>query len=190
MRSRASAASIRSQFRLELLKSTPRAVKAVERVAQMAEWGKKREGRGARLRLSSTIRARQVAGIAEVSLDRASGQIKVHNFWCAIDCGIAVQPDNVVAQTEEQHRLRPRPDAERAHHDQGRRGRAVELLRLSRAAHERDPGDAHRADPDRQPPDRRRPDGDAAGGAGDRECGCAADRRAAAAHAVHAGPGA
>ena len=42
----------------------------------------------------------QVAGIAEVSLDRASGQIKVHNFWCTIDCGIAVQPDNVVAQTE------------------------------------------------------------------------------------------
>jgi isoquinoline 1-oxidoreductase subunit beta len=35
-----------------------------------------------------------------VSLDRRSGQIKVHDFWCAIDCGIAVQPDNVVAQTE------------------------------------------------------------------------------------------
>jgi len=24
----------------------------------------------------------------------------VHNFWCTIDCGIAVQPDNIVAQTE------------------------------------------------------------------------------------------
>ena len=32
-------------FRLELLKSTPRAYKAVERVAQMADWGKKRDGR-------------------------------------------------------------------------------------------------------------------------------------------------
>ena len=42
----------------------------------------------------------QVAGIAEVSLDRGSGQIKVHDFWCTIDCGVAVQPDNVVAQTE------------------------------------------------------------------------------------------
>ncbi len=42
----------------------------------------------------------QVAGIAEISLDRASGQIGVHDFWCTIDCGIAVQPDNVVAQTE------------------------------------------------------------------------------------------
>jgi isoquinoline 1-oxidoreductase subunit beta len=41
-----------------------------------------------------------VAGIAECSLERGSGVIRVHNFWCAIDVGIAVQPDNVVAQTE------------------------------------------------------------------------------------------
>lgn len=24
----------------------------------------------------------------------------MHNFWCAIDCGVAVHPDNVIAQTE------------------------------------------------------------------------------------------
>jgi isoquinoline 1-oxidoreductase beta subunit len=24
----------------------------------------------------------------------------VHNFWCTIDCGVAVQPDNVIAQQE------------------------------------------------------------------------------------------
>ena len=24
----------------------------------------------------------------------------MHNFWCTIDCGVPVQPDNVVAQTE------------------------------------------------------------------------------------------
>src|SRR5262249_31355938 len=41
-----------------------------------------------------------VGGIAEVSLERSSGRIKVHDFWCAIDCGIPVHPDNVVAQTE------------------------------------------------------------------------------------------
>src|SRR5262245_65473285 len=34
------------KFRLELLKNTPRAVKVVERVAEMASGGKKREGRG------------------------------------------------------------------------------------------------------------------------------------------------
>jgi isoquinoline 1-oxidoreductase beta subunit len=87
------------KFRLELLKNTPRAVKVVERVAEMAGWGTKREGRGlgfAFLDYSGS----QVAGIAEVSVDRASGQIKVHNFWCTIDCGVAVQPDNVAAQSE------------------------------------------------------------------------------------------
>src|SRR2546427_4217786 len=41
-----------------------------------------------------------VAGVGEVSVDRATGIIRVHAFWCAIDPGIAVQPDNVVAQTE------------------------------------------------------------------------------------------
>jgi isoquinoline 1-oxidoreductase beta subunit len=86
-------------LRLELLKDTPRGRKLVERVAQMADWGKKRDGRGlgfAFIDYSGTL----TAGIAEVSLDRGSGQIRVHNFWCTIDCGIPVQPDNVVAQTE------------------------------------------------------------------------------------------
>ena len=86
-------------YHLELLQGTPRAIKAVERVAQMAEWGKKRDGRAlgfAYLDYSGS----QVAGIAEVSVDRASGKIKVHNFWCTIDCGVAVQPDNVIAQQE------------------------------------------------------------------------------------------
>jgi isoquinoline 1-oxidoreductase beta subunit len=86
-------------FRLELLKDTPRGRRAVETVARMADWGRKRDGRGlgfAFIDYSGTL----TAGIAEVSLDRASGAIKVHDFWCAIDCGIAVHPDNVVAQTE------------------------------------------------------------------------------------------
>src|SRR6266446_3838638 len=40
------------------------------------------------------------AGVAEVSVERASGRIKVHNVWVAIDAGIAVQPGNLAAQTE------------------------------------------------------------------------------------------
>lgn len=86
-------------YHLELLKGTPRAIKVVERVARMSEWGRKRDGRAlgfAYLDYSGS----QVAGIAEISLDRASGEIKVHNFWCTIDCGVAVQPDNVIAQQE------------------------------------------------------------------------------------------
>ena len=86
-------------FRLDLLKKTPRAYKVVERVAQMADWGRKRDGRALGLAYID-YSGSQVAGIAEISVDRASGKIKVHNFWCTIDCGVAVQPDNVVAQTE------------------------------------------------------------------------------------------
>ncbi len=89
-------------FRLELLKNTPRARKVVETVARMADWGRKRDGRDGRALGFAFIdySGSLLAGAVEVSLDRASGQIRVHNFWCAIDCGVAVQPDNVVAQSE------------------------------------------------------------------------------------------
>jgi isoquinoline 1-oxidoreductase subunit beta len=86
-------------FRLELLNNRLRERKVVETVAEMANWGKKRDGRAlgiAFVNYSNT----PIAGIAEVSVDRATGKIKVHDFWCAIDCGIAVHPDNVIAQTE------------------------------------------------------------------------------------------
>jgi len=87
------------QLRLDLLKNSPRARKVVETVAKLAEWGRRRDGRGlgfAFIDYSDTL----TAGIAEVSLERQHGRIKVHNFWCALDCGIQVHPDNVVAQTE------------------------------------------------------------------------------------------
>jgi isoquinoline 1-oxidoreductase beta subunit len=86
-------------YRLELLRNSPRAYKVVEKVAAMAQWNRKRSERGlglAYIDYSGT----QIAGVAEVSVDRKTGKIRVHNFWCAIDQGIAVQPDNVIAQTE------------------------------------------------------------------------------------------
>jgi isoquinoline 1-oxidoreductase beta subunit len=85
--------------RLDLLAKTPRAHRVLERAAQMADWGRKRDGSGlgaAYIDYSDT----QVATVVEISLDRGTGKIKVHNVWCAIDCGRAVQPDNVIAQTE------------------------------------------------------------------------------------------
>src|SRR5262249_22025270 len=86
-------------YRLRLLQNTPPPYRALERVAQLADWSRKREGRGLGIGYID-YSGSQVAAAAEVSLDRASGQIKVHDFWCVIDCGIAVQPDNVAAQTE------------------------------------------------------------------------------------------
>jgi isoquinoline 1-oxidoreductase subunit beta len=88
------------RLRLDLLKNTPRGRAVVDRVAQMADWGAKpADGHAfgfAFIDYGSSL----LAGIAEISVDRASGEIKVHNFWCAIDCGIPVQPDNVIAQTQ------------------------------------------------------------------------------------------
>jgi isoquinoline 1-oxidoreductase subunit beta len=86
-------------YNLDLLKGTPRAVKVVERVAQMADWGKKRDGRALGFAFID-YSGSQVAGVAEISVNRVSGEVKVHNFWCTIDCGVAVQPDNVIAQQE------------------------------------------------------------------------------------------
>jgi len=86
-------------FRLQHLKITPRAMHVVQEVAKMADWERKRPGRGlgfAYVDYTGT----QLAGIAEVSVDRASGEIRVHNFWCTIDPGVAVHPDNVIAQTQ------------------------------------------------------------------------------------------
>ena len=87
------------RYRLDLVAKTPRAHTVLERVAQMADWGRSRNGHGlgtAYIDYSDT----QVAAVVEISIDRSTGKIKLHNVWCAIDCGVAVQPDNVVAQTE------------------------------------------------------------------------------------------
>ncbi len=86
-------------FRLGLMQTNPRGRALLERVAQMAKWGSERKERGlgvAFINYSDT----QLAAIAEVSVDRASGQARVHEIWCTIDCGIALQPDNIVAQTQ------------------------------------------------------------------------------------------
>src|SRR3984893_16476200 len=87
------------QFRLELLKNTPRGRKVLQRVAEMADWDRKRDNTA----LGCTFMVYNdtlIGGVAEVSVDHSTGEIKVHNFWCVVDCGIAVQPDNIVAQFE------------------------------------------------------------------------------------------
>ena len=65
----------------------------------MSDWQRKRDGTA--LGVATMVKDDTLAaGVAEVSVDRASGRIKVHNVWCAIDAGIAVQPRNLAAQTE------------------------------------------------------------------------------------------
>jgi isoquinoline 1-oxidoreductase beta subunit len=88
-----------AQFRMQLLKYSPRGQRVLQRVAEMADWSRKRDNTAlgcAFIDYNDTL----ISGVAEVSVDHSTGQIKVQNFWCVVDCGIAVQPDNVVAQFE------------------------------------------------------------------------------------------
>jgi isoquinoline 1-oxidoreductase subunit beta len=86
-------------FRRDLVKTNPRALNIIDRVARMADWGRKRDGSAlgfTYMNYSGT----QIALVAEVTVDRKTGVVRVPNVWTALDPGIAVQPDNIVAQTE------------------------------------------------------------------------------------------
>jgi isoquinoline 1-oxidoreductase beta subunit len=86
-------------FRLALSEGQPRMQTLLRAVAEMSDWKRPRDGRG--LGIGTMVKDDTLAaGVAEVSVDRATGKIKVHNFWAAIDPGLAVQPRNVAAQTE------------------------------------------------------------------------------------------
>jgi isoquinoline 1-oxidoreductase beta subunit len=88
------------QFRLKLLAKHPRGQKVIETVAQMAGWGKPAAEDRALGFAYADIWRTPVAGAAEVSVNRASGQIRVHRFWNAVNPGIVVNPDIVVQQSE------------------------------------------------------------------------------------------
>ncbi|MDA0706398.1 MAG: molybdopterin-dependent oxidoreductase [Proteobacteria bacterium] len=62
----------------------------------MSNWGNTPEGHG--LGVAYIDYKSQVAAVVDVTVNLQSGAIKVHNAWIAIDCGLAVQPDNVIAQ--------------------------------------------------------------------------------------------
>jgi len=87
------------ELRLALTEGAPRAQTLLRTVAEMSDWTQPRDGTAlglAMMEKDETV----AAGVAEVSLDRASGRIKVHNIWAAIDAGLAVQPRNLACQTE------------------------------------------------------------------------------------------
>jgi len=86
-------------FRLEIAEGVPRMQHLLRTVSDMSDWKRKRDGSA--LGVATMVKDDTLAaGVAEVSVDRASGKVKVHNVWCAIDAGIAVQPRNLAAQTE------------------------------------------------------------------------------------------
>jgi isoquinoline 1-oxidoreductase beta subunit len=87
-------------FRLQLMASYPRAQKVLQTAAEMAQWGNPiPAGRGRGLAFAERSGSLG-ACVCELSVDPATGKIKVHHLWSALDCGVVVQPDNVIAQME------------------------------------------------------------------------------------------
>jgi isoquinoline 1-oxidoreductase beta subunit len=86
-------------YRLELTKDHPRAQAVIKAVAEMANWKKKRKDRALGIAFSD-YHDTLTAGVAEVSVNKATGKIKVHNYWIAVDPGLVIQPENAQAQIE------------------------------------------------------------------------------------------
>ncbi len=87
------------EYRLGLLGDHPRHAKVLETAAKAAGWRTPLpNGRGRGIALHESF-ASIVAEVAEVSVG-ADGAVKVDRVVCAIDCGIAVNPDTIVAQME------------------------------------------------------------------------------------------
>jgi isoquinoline 1-oxidoreductase beta subunit len=82
------------------MRNSPRALKVLETAADLAGWGRT-PSMGRAFGISFAERSGSMAAcVAEVSLEKSSGKIRVHRIWSSLDAGIVVQPDNAVAQME------------------------------------------------------------------------------------------
>ena len=85
--------------RLALLGEHPRHTAVLKKVAEIAGWGTPApEGRQRGVAVHKSFNT-YVAEIAEVSIGE-DGAPKVHKVWCAVDCGVAVNPNIIRAQME------------------------------------------------------------------------------------------
>jgi isoquinoline 1-oxidoreductase beta subunit len=86
-------------FRLEMLGSHPRHAAVLKLAAEKAGWGSDLPaGRGRGIAVHESFNT-FVAEVAEISV-ADDGTIKVEKVVCAVDCGLAVNPDQVKAQME------------------------------------------------------------------------------------------
>ncbi len=91
-------------LRLELLAEHPRHAGVLKLAAEKAGWGttlksgKAGERRGRGIAVHESFNS-YVAQVAEVTV-KADGTIKVDRVVCAVDCGVAINPDNIRAQVE------------------------------------------------------------------------------------------
>lgn len=88
------------QQRLDLL-TDARGKAVLERVRKLSDWDRKRDNRALGVAYNHGGRWNcQIAEVVEVSVDRTSGAIKVHNVWAVADPGTAIQPRHLKQQLE------------------------------------------------------------------------------------------
>jgi isoquinoline 1-oxidoreductase beta subunit len=86
-------------LRRALLEGAPRYRRVIDAVAEKAGWGAPMAaGRGRGIALHKSFGS-IVGLVAEVQVD-PDGALTVERLVCAVDCGLAVNPDNVLAQLE------------------------------------------------------------------------------------------
>jgi len=86
-------------LRLELTRNHPRANAVIKAAAEMSNFKRKRKDRGMGIAFSD-YHGTFSAGVAEISVDKSTGKLKVHNYWVAVDPGLVIQPDHVHGQLE------------------------------------------------------------------------------------------
>jgi isoquinoline 1-oxidoreductase beta subunit len=85
-------------YRRALLANHPRHLGVLNLAAEQAGWGSPLpEGRARGVAVHESFGS-FVAEVAEVSVDK--GWIRVHKVTCAVDCGIAVNPETIRAQLQ------------------------------------------------------------------------------------------
>jgi isoquinoline 1-oxidoreductase beta subunit len=90
-------------FRLRNLRDegdSGRYKKVLQAAAELGAWGKPAPPGRARGLAGQIDVGTPVAIVAEVSLDAATGKIRVHKIAAAMDCGLTINPDGAIAQVE------------------------------------------------------------------------------------------
>ncbi|HTO64337.1 MAG TPA: xanthine dehydrogenase family protein molybdopterin-binding subunit [Bradyrhizobium sp.] len=87
------------EFRLAMLTDKPRHAAVLQLAAEKAGWNTPTSaGRFRGVAVAESFHS-YVAQVAEISVDK-NGLPRVHRVVCAVDCGVAVNPDQVRAQME------------------------------------------------------------------------------------------
>ncbi|MFZ0929571.1 MAG: xanthine dehydrogenase family protein molybdopterin-binding subunit [Syntrophobacteraceae bacterium] len=88
------------EFRLQSLKDNMRARRVLETAAEKAGWGKPIAQGEARGIAQHACMGSYTAQVAEISVDKKDGRIKVHRIVFAVDCGPTVNPGPLVEQIQ------------------------------------------------------------------------------------------